>query len=72
MTRRTRTLLAATAMAVLLAGCGGCTYLIQKEPQKEPQEQRIGVSDDAMIVQATAARYTADDRYTIGPIDPES
>jgi len=51
-------LLAATAMAVLLAGCGTYSYLLQKKLQ----DQLSKVSDDAIVVQGTA------DPYSISPI----
>jgi len=58
MIRSTHMLLAATAMAVLLAGCGTYSYLLQKKLQ----DQLSKVSDDAIVVQGTA------DPYSISPI----
>jgi TolB protein len=55
MTFRTLTLLAATAIAVLLlAGCDVFTRYLQHEVQDKVQDQNSAVSEDAIVVQRTA------------------
>ena len=63
MTRKRLMYLGVTAMAVLLAGCGTYSYLLQKKLQDQLQDQLSKVSDDAIIVQGTADLPTESDIY---------
>jgi hypothetical protein len=54
MTLRTLTLLAATAMAVLLVGCDVFTRYVQHEVQDKVQDQVSRVSEDAIVIQGPA------------------
>jgi hypothetical protein len=71
MTLRTLTLLAATAMMVLLVGCDVFTRSVQREVQDKVQDQvSRRVSEDAIVVQRTAvinAEFNLDPINTILP-----
>src|SRR5919107_5185355 len=65
MTLRTLPLLAATAMAVLLAGCGVITHVLQDKVQDKVQDQISRVSEDAIVVQGPAVLPSEEGRIYV-------
>ena len=69
MTLRTLTLLAATAMAVLLVGCDVFTRYVQHEVQDKVQDQVSRVPEDAIVIQGPAV-LPSQGGDTTYPADP--